>query len=52
MTPFQLVHVQDELLKSERKVDWLDLYVLGRLSGKWYCAVLPVIESETKTEKR
>jgi flavin reductase (DIM6/NTAB) family NADH-FMN oxidoreductase RutF len=43
----QLVHIQDDLLKSEREVDWSGLDVLGRLSGNKYCAVRSVIESET-----
>lgn len=43
----ELAHVQDELLKNEREVDWLGLDVLGRLSGNRYCAVRSVIESET-----
>ena len=43
----QLVHVRDDLLKDGRSVDWLDLDVLGRLSGNRYCTVRSVIESET-----
>lgn len=43
----QLVYVRDELLKSDREVDWLALDVLGRLSGNRYCAVRSVIESQT-----
>ena len=43
----QLVHVQDNLMKNEREVDWKGLDVLGRLSGNLYCAVQSIIESET-----
>jgi flavin reductase (DIM6/NTAB) family NADH-FMN oxidoreductase RutF len=43
----QLVHIQDNLLKNEREVDWLGLDILGRLSGNRYCAVRSVIESKT-----
>ena len=41
----QLIHVQDEILKNETEVDWLVLDVLGRLSGKRYCAVRKLFES-------
>jgi len=43
----QLVHLQDDLLKNGREVDWFGLDILGRLSGNRYCAVRSVIESET-----
>ena len=43
----QRVHLQDDLLKNGRDVDWLGLDVLGRLSGNRYCTVRSVIESET-----
>ena len=43
----QLVHVQEGLLSNEREVDWRRLDVLGRLSGKRYCCVRSVIESES-----
>ena len=42
----QRVHVQDDVLKNGREVDWIGLDVLGRLSGNRYCAVRSVIESE------
>ena len=42
----EIAHVQDELLRNGREVDWLGLDVLGRLSGNRYCAVRSVIESE------
>ncbi len=42
----QLVHLQDDLLKNEREVDWLALDPLGRLSGKRYCTVRETIDSE------
>ena len=44
--PIQLVHLQDNLLHNEREVDWLALDPLGRLSGKRYCAVRKIIESD------
>jgi flavin reductase (DIM6/NTAB) family NADH-FMN oxidoreductase RutF len=43
----KLVHLQDDLLKNGREVDWLGLDVLGRLSGNRYCAIRSVIESES-----
>lgn len=43
----QLLHVRDELLKNAREVDWKGLDALGRLSGRRYCAVREIIESET-----
>ena len=43
----QLLHARDDILKSEREVDWRGLDVLGRLSGNRYCSVRSVIESET-----
>jgi flavin reductase (DIM6/NTAB) family NADH-FMN oxidoreductase RutF len=42
----QLVHLQDDLLLNEREVNWLALDPLGRLSGKRYCTVHDIIESE------
>lgn len=41
-----LVYLQDNLLLNEREVDWRALDPLGRLSGKRYCAVRDIIESE------
>ena len=42
----QLVYLQEGLLANEREVDWQALEPLGRLSGKRYCAVRTVIESD------
>ena len=42
----QLVHPQDDLLRNEREVDTLALDPLGRLSGKRYCTVRDVIETD------
>ena len=42
----QLVHLQDDLLLNDREVDWRALDPLGRLSGKRYCAINTVIESD------
>lgn len=43
----QLVHLQDNLLKNKKEVDWLGLDVLGRLSGNRYYDVRSVIESDS-----
>lgn len=43
----QLLHVNDELLKNGREIDWSALDPLGRLSGNRYCTVRSIIESET-----
>ncbi|HOP48641.1 MAG TPA: flavin reductase family protein [Desulfobacteraceae bacterium] len=43
----QLVHVQDNLLKNQKEIDWFGLDVLGRLSANRYCSIRSVIESET-----
>lgn len=42
----QLVYLHEGLLANEREVDWQALDALGRLSGKRYCAVQKVIESD------
>ena len=42
----QLVHLRDDLLMNEREVDWRALDPLGRLSGKRYCSVSTIIESD------
>jgi len=42
----KLVYLQEGLLANEREVDWQALDPLGRLSGKRYCTVRRVIESD------
>jgi len=41
----QAVYLQAGLLANEKEVDWQALDPLGRLSGKRYCAINEVIES-------
>ncbi len=41
-----LVHINNDLLINERKIYWVKLNALGRLSGKHYCTTQSVIESE------
>jgi|GEM_PF-5982639 len=42
----QLIHFKNGLRANEREVAWQALDPLGRLSGKRYCAVRTVIESD------
>jgi len=42
----QMAHFKDGLLANESEVDWQALDPLGRLSGKRYCALRTVIESD------
>jgi len=48
----QRVHLQEGLLANEREVDWQALDPLGRLSGKRYCTVRSVIESDYKRSQQ
>ncbi len=43
----RLAHFEDGLLIEGREVDYAKLDALGRLSGKRYCTVRDVIESDT-----
>jgi len=42
----KLAHVRDDLIQNRKEVDWKGLDALGRLSGKFYCSIESVIESE------
>lgn len=46
----KVMHVKEEILESERSIDWTRSRLLGRLSGTKYCKIRSVIQISTQKQ--